>query len=539
MSLCLIVEKNAIIAQRIQDKIKSYYSSCIASTVEEAHKKLHDGFQIDQGQHYWYDAIILDIRIPKSKGLSITSSLPILDFLEHVTNYHRLEQIIVTIGFQEDELMAEITRNGATNIICKGPRFFNDLEEAIIKHLFPSKTSTSISDDEKKCRLHVSVIKTSDTTLELSCFLDDYCVGPYFIEADKISVKKGITNIIYEMEKIPELFWDPSLGNWKEQMSSLGKELWAILCESRSFDRLYNRAMGITKNDNIIIIFSGKPEILALPFELVLPEADEYLLRRHTIIRQVITNEARMKPLYILESSKNKSIRSLLVAANTNNQHCVIHIDGKDLSWGKVPFAPIPKVSDEVNIISKMLYEDTRFARPDVLDGQVTKQKLYDALKKEPEIFHFAGHGYHCKSNADESAVFVWDDNNQMIPVYVHEIKEWLEKFKVRFAYFGCCYGAETTTPHQYVGFSYFMGILTGATWARVPTILAFHWPLIDNFAVEFAEQFYTAWLRSGSFASAIYEARIITATKYLNSHYSWASSIMTAQDHGLKRPLS
>jgi len=516
---CLIVEKNHDISKRIKKKAEIYYGNVnTAPTIKEAKEKLLNT----------YHALILDIRTPESNGLISTSELPALSFLKTLQK-NSIEKYVI-VGFQEEELITEIEKIGVKSIIRKGPEFLDELEKAL-KSGRPSISS-------QKCRLHVDVIQKNDNELEVMSFLDDYCVGPYYTKPDEVKICPSFSSIVDKMKEIPEQYFSTPLGPWDNSLHCIGKIMWKILNGSPRFYNLYSNAKYLTKEENIIIVFSGKNQILKLPFELALPNADNYLLFQHPVLRQVTDIRPDRYPLYLLEDREERDLRALLVAADTNNRSNPVTINSECLKWPDVKFDSIPGVSKEVAYINKKLAEDRRFEQPTVLAGNVTEENLLNVLKENKyDLFHFAGHGYHCESDPDLSAIFVWDNSNseRIKPIYIYELKDLLKDAGVKFAYFGCCQGADTTSPSQNTGFSYFQGMLEGAVWASVPTVLAFRWPIFDKAAYNFAKSFYDEWLESGSFASALLKARK-NAKKCLKGNYAWAASVMTSQDHGQKR---
>jgi CHAT domain-containing protein len=152
------------------------------------------------------------------------------------------------------------------------------------------------------------------------------------------------------------------------------------------------------------------------------------------------------------------------------------------------------------------------------------------------DVFHFSGHGYHHSTDPDKSGIILWKDrkSRQLVGVSALELKNWLEKSRVRFAYLSCCEGAAHSGPARG---GYFGGLADALATGGIPTVIGFRWPLFDNYGFRFASSFYEEWLKNGGIARAVHAARYSTKIEYLRRNYCWAASVALVQDYGQAQP--
>lgn len=121
-----------------------------------------------------------------------------------------------------------------------------------------------------------------------------------------------------------------------------------------------------------------------------------------------------------------------------------------------------------------------------------TYQELFERLAKQPEIFHFSGHGYYSEEDEYGSLILVEDkgeNNPRFLPAT--DLAKLLQAGNVRLAFLGACESSRIG------GRSPWNGVAQALVASGIPAVVSMQYAVLNTAATVFSRGFYTA-LASG-----------------------------------------
>jgi hypothetical protein len=268
------------------------------------------------------------------------------------------------------------------------------------------------------------------------------------------------------------------------------------------------------------IVFRGPRDMIRVPLEL-LPGETGYLIIENPLVRQISGVKAvRERGIDRVFLDETPEVKVLLIGSNT---------------------APdIPGVDEEIALLDEILPKLFRSRGfnctvQTIPTEEASWDNVYECLEDcQYHVVHYAGHGFHDKTDTDESGIAFWEKPNssgkvKSMPVRI--LRLLLRHSDTRFFYLSCCVGAKGA-PEAAVRLNGndFQGIMEGLVRVGIPGALGFRWNLSDVGAKELALAFYENLLTDLSLDLALFKAkRILQNKKYYSE--TWASPVLVTQN--------
>lgn len=227
------------------------------------------------------------------------------------------------------------------------------------------------------------------------------------------------------------------------------------------------------------------PQVAALPWEFLrAPETDvrpAYDLSTHP---KVVLSRRRMLWESVQPIASTEILRiQLVISAPTNKEEVV--------------YREVEKALEELPDKFKLL---ETLHQPD-------EAKLERVLEeRQPHILHFIGHGRLCRTRAELALVNSIGYADWLPDTKVGEL---FQAHRPQVVFFQACEsGAEGSADA-------FVGVASQVVQHNVPVVVAMQYPVDNNVAVAFAEQFYRRWGEGEPVGVAVQKSRRSLSTKF------------------------
>ncbi len=310
-------------------------------------------------------------------------------------------------------------------------------------------------------------------------------------------------------------------GEWRFHCRTQGAELYrALLQKSEVFEGLYGTARGKVQDQDLHLRFVCPFDYLRIPFEFLVADEREHLVRKHPLTRSVGGSGAPItfnKPPSVKFFNglfqRREKLSVLLMASNTKPE--------------------LPHVDDEVNAIAEALRSAFPARGIDVdVKTLLTKDANLDnvsrELKGQYHIVHYAGHARYSERSPEESCLLFWEKENRTGEVKglkVDDLARLLASRRLGFVFLSCCVGVAQGDPVKLED-NDFLGIGDGILRAGVPAVLGYRWLAMDSGSSKLATSFYRALAEHGELDSALLAAR----NEQPLDDRSWISPILIVQ---------
>lgn len=269
------------------------------------------------------------------------------------------------------------------------------------------------------------------------------------------------------------------------RLESSGKELYDCILPEEIRDTLerYDCAD--------VIIDSNDIEI---PFELF-HDGDGFLCMKHNIGRQVRTQ--KKLNIKVKDRSNQHEIRAAVVCDPTGD---------------------LKGAYEEGVLISKILKEMPAIKNVDFLSGGVvTKENFKTILSGDYDIIHYAGHIDYDEKDPDMSSFRLADG-----ALSAAEVKKVLKGNPLVFA--NACTSARSSAGMRGMAASFIYG---GEGMGGVVGYIGSAWPVHDDAALEFSNEFYQNIGRGKTIGESLTEGRKKIVEKFSKKESAWASFIL------------
>lgn len=282
---------------------------------------------------------------------------------------------------------------------------------------------------------------------------------------------------------------------------------------------MYSRGLGLVngKDHQLAFVFkSAQRDFLRVPLEFLF-DRQEYLALKHPISRHLNGFTAHRNSLTEFIVKRQDKLRILLIASNT--------------------MPPIPGVDQEITELDQTLRQLLRSRGLDFEIVCLTSSKAtYDRVRAELHncsyhIVHYAGHGDQREKLAEDSGIFLWEDEEKQGAVKMITaggLATLVRGSELRFVFLSCCLGSAVSEERQLLHGD-FLGIAESLIVAGVPSVLGYRWAVSDDGARKMASAFYESFFRGNNLSEALLDARRAIASEGRGDR-TWASPILINQ---------
>lgn len=480
---------------------------------------------VDKGR---YDLIVLDISTDNRPASR--------DGIDLLGEFHRNDRIdtavvIVLSGFLNSDRVREVMRYPWTTVVDKSEfmderflleattlieessedRFLNRAQHALLT----ARRRAADHRLSRRSQLEVSVREGRFVSTELS----GQQTGKFLLPQ---SARFNQRDYSRRADNLNLLVLNGRYGAWRSSARALGHGLYRTLMSETAIAETLVRARDLsTRNDPVVMQFTGPSEALRLPFEL-LADGNDYVCFDHVLIRRLADDgllpTRKGKPFYDFIgdlADVRAPLRILLVGSNSDGQ--------------------IPAVEEEVSLLHASITAALRSVglkhQIDVLVGhRATYENIRDLLAQgNVHVFHYAGHGRFHDRLPEISGLLVRTNNGSRKVVSAAELKQLVSGTELRLVFLSCCVGARTADQ---LGRGDFHGTLDAVVRGGVPFVLGYRWVVPDREACTFAVSFYAELFESLSPGlSLLHSRRAASIDMAAGRHNSlWASPILVAQ---------
>lgn len=308
---------------------------------------------------------------------------------------------------------------------------------------------------------------------------------------------------------------------WRPEARTIGDAIGdALASDRRIFGDLVAAQALVARFSDLWIEFSGPPEGLGIPFEL-LRDKGEYLALNHMMTRRVDSSDFPMsrKPGPFSKHvqqfvDRRQPLHALIVAVNNDGSTPAVEREATSIA----------------RILSMSLEQLGLSAKVDLLIGeQATLEAVDNRLRSGAyHLFHYAGHGWF-DDQLPETSGLVFRSGNQPRVLTAAALNLLMADSELRLVYVSACVSARTA---EQVGRGDFFGVMEAIARADVPNVVGYRWTVEDRAALQIAESFYRTLWRTLSPAEALLEARRLAAAgPEGRDNDSWASPILLMQN--------
>jgi CheY-like chemotaxis protein/CHAT domain-containing protein len=426
------------------------------------------------------DIIILDLGLPDISGIEVSRKL------KERAETREIPILMLTVSSDTVEGL----KAGADDYLKK-PYDYKELR-ARLEALLRRSRKPPFNESDDICRLSLTLEPDRQIAISVEGVVANVTRTAQIINLD-------VARYVYKGNFIP-------FPQWQSQAEDVGQDLFEDLFKShREVQDAYSRALGAVqdRHANLHIKVASTSAVIGVPIECLYEPEQRFLALVHPLSRLVLnvrTNKRTISPEFLNRlAMQNEKLKILLIASNTT------------------PFemGPVPGADLEIDLLSKLLaplFDDAGIQVQ--LEVLPTNQASYDNVRSllkdcSFNIVHYAGHCKYEPKTADSSLFFYEHEQRQgdIKPVGVREIESWLRNSSVNFMYLSCCSSAAHHPSHG-VAIDSFLGMANAIIAARVPSVLAFRWPVSDQGALKLAETFYRSLATQGLVDTALLEAR-------------------------------
>jgi CheY-like chemotaxis protein len=452
------------------------------------------GKAVEQVSNTPYDLAVVDLSLPDdptdqlgtdARGMALVQEL-------RQSRFNRGCGVIILTAYPTTERVKQALRDYAANDFLEKADFSGkQFLEVARKAIRDARLTRAENQAENRYRLTVTFSREHLVATQLTG--PDRSM-PYWAQNP---ASFAVSDLARRADTLNLLILDDGADAWRMEAQSIGEAIYTALASDRHVlgDLIAARALARRFSD-LWLEFSGPPEGLGVPFELLRDEQDPLALS-HIISRRIEPGgpaqmrkpEAFHKFLRNLVQA-NQPLRILLVAANIDDA--------------------ISSVDEEVATLSTLLDRDLKelAIRPEIIaltDDQATYDRVADALQsKQFHLFHFAGHGRFDDRLPETSGLMVRAGTGSRI-LTAADLMLLCQDSDLRLAFLSGCVSARTADR---VGRGDFYGTMEALVRADVPIVLGYRWTVADAPAMRLADAFYQALWRTLSPGEAALAAR-------------------------------
>lgn len=309
------------------------------------------------------------------------------------------------------------------------------------------------------------------------------------------------------------------VGVWRDEAQSIGNAIYNAVTADRDIHGNLKAAQALVRvHDDVWLHFSGPPDGLGIPFELMRDEQGEPLALTHIITRHMTSSgTGKTEPFhdFINKLLKDQErLRMLIVGANS---------DGR-----------IPAAEQEAERLKELIEADLRLLGiPCDIKPLIGMDAQYENVRRalrdgDYHIFHYCGHGHYDETLAERSGLVLRDGRDREV-LPASEIHALTRNKRLRLAFLSACTSARTA---ERAGRGDFHSVFQALAKADVPAVIGYRWAVADRPAMRLAEVFYRELWRSFSPGEAMLKARQDAAQgKLRRDDDTWASPVMLMQN--------
>ena len=465
-----------------------------------------------------YDAVILDLKMPKVDGTQVIEALGMLI-------PQKRPAIILITAYPGAFETARMSIKMGAQAVLKKPFELAELAE-VLREIVSVRRQLLESNRRgimPQCQWTLGLDDTGAFFVHVKGLLNyaDNCLSVPPLKAELLQIMGRQQEIVGQlMTSSSELH-----RHWRFQAKNVGEDFFRKLFVGNVEKSFIAAGSVVLHNHDLKLTFVGPRHFLKLPVEF-LNDGVDYLVLKHPM-KRLVSGVWSKRHINLTDFcnqlwEKREKLRILLVASNTN--------------------PPIDAVDEEVAEIHNLLrtLSSDRYIVDYIPTEDATYGEIIDRLSGcRYHILHYAGHGYHDqKSLQGQSSLCFWtkkSKSGEIKLLTIDALKHTLRSkgHDLQFVYLSCCSGAAARDQNALLDDDY-LGIADGLITADVPSVLGFRWPVSDQGAKEMALTFYQSLIEQGNLSMALFHARSEVAKDKASQDFGdWLSPILIAQGWG------
>ncbi len=307
-----------------------------------------------------------------------------------------------------------------------------------------------------------------------------------------------------------------SLNAERPEVRKFGEDLFQALFPDQAKSR-YNESLGIiskSKSDRLRIkLRIESPEISALPWEYLYdPERRKHLaLNKKLSIARYPIIPIKTEPLEVEPPIK------ILVFIASPAGHDALNVTDE-----------IARIKDELKKSKWRNQVKLEIVKKTTID--IFRRKVRDC-----HVMHYIGHGEFSKKQKEEIGALLFEnESGGSEKVDAERLALMLCNTKVRLVILNACETAKAST------YNAFLGVAPALINAGIPAVIAMQFPMPDQSAIIFSEEFYRSLAKDYHVDAALAEARIAMAERIGIDRIDWGIPVlfMRSPDGLLFRPM-
>ncbi|MBD3228734.1 MAG: CHAT domain-containing protein, partial [Candidatus Lokiarchaeota archaeon] len=261
-----------------------------------------------------------------------------------------------------------------------------------------------------------------------------------------------------------------------------------------------NKIKGLlSKNKYEYLIIVPHRELHSIPFEILKDDQDDFLGLKYSLSKNFSLDLSRIS---ISKETESKDLKAFLIGNPNQDQYIVFN--GYKLPLG-LEFA-----EKEVNEIKNKIV-NSQFTEPDLLLSEdATKLNFQTNIEAKPfNLIHYAGHAQYTSGNAEKSFLLLRGKKEEYEEPDEDQILDANEIAELRFkgnpvVILSACESGISET----IGGDEFFGLVRGLTLAGATDLILTSWPVFDDSAADFMQEFYDSFLMGNDIGRSMKSAR-------------------------------